>query len=54
MRVFQIIYIGMIVLGLGISVGKHGQPKEERYNGWVSLIAAAIDITILALGGFFK
>lgn len=50
--IWQIIYLGIVLMGVGISIGKHGE-NQGNYNGWVALISAAIQITILALGGFF-
>ncbi len=54
MGVPQICYIVIIALGLGITLAKHGEPKEDKYNFFTSLIAAAIQIGLLILGGFFK
>lgn len=51
--IWQIIYLCLMVMGVGLAIGKHGESKGT-YNGWVTLIATAIDITILALGGFFS
>lgn len=54
MGVPQICYIVIITLGLGISLAKHGEPKEDNYNFFTTLIASAIQIGLLILGGFFK
>lgn len=54
MGIWQIIYIALIAMGLGITLVKHGDYKEGKHNFWISLISAAIEITILALGGFFR
>lgn len=49
--IWQIIYLGIVLMGVGIAIGKHGE-SQGNYNGWVTLISAAIQITLLALGGF--
>lgn len=51
--IWQVIFIGIELLGFGIAAAKHGQPKGN-YSVWGTLIGIAIDITILALGGFFS
>lgn len=52
MGIPQICYIVLITLGLGISLAKHGEPKGD-YNFFTTLIAVAIQIGLLILGGFF-
>ena len=54
MGVPQICYIVIITLGLGISLAKHGEPKEDKYNFFNALIGSAIQIGLLILGGFFR
>ena len=50
----QLIYIGLMLLGEGMAIAKHGEYKKaSMHNAWTSLIAYAIDIMILAWGGFF-
>ena len=51
--IWQIIYVGLILIGIGISAGKHGEPRTDKWSVWTTLISAAIEITILAFGGFF-
>lgn len=52
--IWQIIYLCMIVLSVGITIAKHGEPKEGNYHAGVTFVSAIIDIVILALGGFFS
>ena len=52
--VWQIVMIVLICLGVGISIAKHGEQRTDKYNAWSTLISAAIEITVLALGGFFS
>jgi hypothetical protein len=49
----QVIYLALIILGLGIAIAKHGQPRDN-YNGGVTFIAAIIELALLYWGGFFK
>lgn len=53
MGVPQIIILSLLGVGLLLSAYKHGESRGE-YNIWYSLIATAIEIVILAWGGFFK
>jgi len=54
MNIWKIIYLGMLLVGTGIAIGNHGKPKDGYYSAWLSILGAAIDITVLALGGFFN
>ncbi len=49
----QIIYLALNAIGLGVALAKHGQPRDENYNFFMSSIAAGIQIALLAWGGFF-
>jgi len=51
---YQLIYLGIIAIGLGMTFAKHGEPKTGKENGWVSLISCAIVLFILYKGGFFN
>lgn len=51
--IWQIIYVSLTLIGIGLAAGKHGQPRTDKWNVLATLIAGAIDITILAFGGFF-
>ena len=53
MGVPQILYIVILALGLGITLAKHGEPREDKYNFFNTLFGAAIQIGLLILGGFF-
>ena len=49
----QYVYIVLTLIGLGFSLAKHGQPKEENHNFFVSLISTSLIISLLYFGGFF-
>ena len=40
------VLIGLCVLDLGCSIGKHGQQKD-KHNGWVSLMSFAITMPLI-------
>jgi hypothetical protein len=50
----QIIILVVNVLGIGFAMAKHGEPRNEKYNFFITLIAAIIEIVILSYGGFFN
>lgn len=52
--VWQIVYICLIVFAVGATMAKHGEPKEGNHNAIITLISVAIEIAILAAGGFFS
>ena len=49
----QISYLALVLLGAGIALAKHGEPRRDKYNFWTSMLSEAIVITILYCGGFF-
>ena len=49
----QIIIIAIDLVNLAVAAVHHGEPKEENYNVFISLIAFAIQLAILTWGGFF-
>lgn len=51
---WQITYIVLMCLSLGISLKEHGEPKTGYNNFWTSLLAVGIQIGILYMGGFFS
>ena len=54
MGIPQICLIVLIALGLGISLAKHGEPRDDTYNFFTTLISSLIYVGLLILGGFFK
>lgn len=47
-----LIYLALTLLGLGVVLAKHGQPRPD-YNIGVTLVNTAISIGLLYWGGFF-
>lgn len=54
MLICRIIYCAILVLSLGMHLALHGEEKTTKYNFGTSLIAAAIQFTLLYFGGFFN
>jgi len=52
--IYAIIWLMLIAMGLGITLIKHGEPKKEKYNFWVQLIASSIEILLLWGAGIFE
>ena len=50
----QMIYLSLIIFGLGISIVKHGKTKEGKNNFFTDLIGSIIVVSLLYWGGFFK
>lgn len=50
----QIIYIGLVTLGLGYSLAKDGQPKTGRHDFVGHGVVASLIIGLLYWGGFFS
>lgn len=47
MNIYFIILLCSEVLRIGISLAKHGEPKEENYSFFYALISAGINIFLL-------
>jgi uncharacterized membrane protein len=53
MITWKTIYICILILSVGIGIGKHGQ-KQKRYNAWTSFFALLINLFFLYKCGFFE
>lgn len=53
-NIWNLTYLLLMSMSLGIVLSKHGKPKEKKYNFWVSLISYAIWFFLLYKGGFFN
>lgn len=51
--IWQIIMLSIIFINLGITLSRHGETHETKYNIFVQLIASTINFVILKMGGFF-
>lgn len=50
----QLVYIGLVVLGLGYSLARNGEPKKDNYSFGYTLFSSIVTILILYWGGFFS
>lgn len=48
----QIILISMYALGLGVTIARHGKPREP-HDAWVALFGLVVQFLLLWWGGFF-
>lgn len=51
---FAIFIIVINILDVGIAFDKHGEPRNDKYNAWISLIDTCIFLTLAWLGGVFR
>jgi hypothetical protein len=54
MNIYIIIYLGLQMLGLGISLAQHGEPKKGNNSLWPALIATVISLFLLYKAGLFN
>lgn len=48
----QILYLALTMIGLGITLAKHGEERQP-YSIWDALLAVATSYPLLWAGGFF-
>lgn len=51
--IWQIIWICMMAVSLGVNLAVHGKPKKGNNNFFIALIAFCIQLVPLIFGGFF-
>jgi len=51
--IYVIIFLALGFIGLGISIEKHGKPKEGKENAWATIIALVIQYFLLYKAGLF-
>lgn len=47
-----IILLIVMVLAIGIAIGKHGEDRGE-YNAWTTLLSVIFELTLLYYAGLF-
>lgn len=52
--VATIILLALILVNLGIHLAKHGEPREDKYNFWLYLIATIIELVLYYYAGLFE
>lgn len=45
--------LAMHLLNLGVNLGKHGEPKDDKYNFFTSLIATGFIMFLYYKAGLF-
>lgn len=50
----QFVYAALLVLGIGLEMGRNGKPKTGNHDLVSSILATAFIVSILYYGGFFK
>jgi hypothetical protein len=45
-------YLALLMIGLGVSLARFGEPKRDRYD-FVDLLAPALALWLLWMGNFF-
>lgn len=50
----QIILLALYGVSLLCSANLHGKEKKGKYNFWLNFTSAAITLSLLYWGGFFK
>ena len=51
--IWQIVWIGLMMLSLGVNMAKHGKVSNKPNSFWAALIAFGIHLFILIKGGSF-
>ena len=50
----QMLYLILLLLGVGLAIGNHGKPKTGNENVWISIIGSGLVLALLFWGGFFS
>ena len=45
--------LSLILISIGISMAKHGEPRTDKYNFFTTLVSNAILVTLYYFGGLF-
>ena len=53
MKTPQVITLCLYGASLGLSLAKHGKPREGTESFWISLFATVMQLGLLWWGGFF-
>ena len=54
MNTYILIYLGLTILSLGITLAKHGEKRTENYNFFVSLLTVVVELLLLYKAGLFN
>ena len=48
-----IIILFILAVNLGVELGKNGEPKNTRYNFWLTLVATVLNLLLYWGAGLF-
>lgn len=48
----QLVWLGFVVFGIGVSIATHGKPREPM-NAGIMMFSVAVSSTLLYFGGFW-
>ena len=49
----QIIFLALILVAVVSHGINHGKERKDKYNVWIAMVSAAIEIALRWWGGFF-
>lgn len=49
-----IILLAIMFIDLGIHIARHGKYRDDKYNGWVALLAVIINLVLFYYAGLFN
>lgn len=50
----QFTWLALTLVGVGIGLQQHGEPKTGTCNGWTSVVGFVLVFFLLYAGGFFS
>ena len=53
MHIPQVLILMLFALDIGCVLAKHGEPKTDKHNVFITAISHAILVALLIWGGFF-
>ena len=54
MNIAAMIIAWLALVNLGMDIAKHGQARQEKHNGWITLFATIITMILYYYAGMFK
>lgn len=53
-NIYNLIWLGIMMLSLGIGIAQHGKRKEGYYSFWTMFLSFLLETFLLIKGGFFR
>jgi hypothetical protein len=51
---YELAWLVLTILSLGIYMAKHGQPREEKYNFFTAFVVFMFELWLLYMAGLFR